>query len=141
MAEGDCTVYTCVEDALLSGELDLASGGDSLIALLMDNHTPDTANDDAYSDFSADEYATGSGYTQKNKGITGQSVSNGDVDCDDITWSSLGPLSPATPSHCIIIDDTHTDDMPIVVIELGTTATNGQDYTIQINGSGLFGFS
>ena len=63
----------------------------------------------------------------------------GVFDAADVTWTALGPLSPATPSHVILWDDTPTSpaDPLIAYWELGTTATNGGDYTIQWGANGI----
>jgi len=56
-----------------------------------------------------------------------------------VTWTALGPLSPATPSHAIVWDDTPTSpaDPLISYFVLGTTATNGGDYTLQFGANGI----
>jgi hypothetical protein len=60
-------------------------------------------------------------------------------DAADVTWTALGPLSPATPSHAIVKNDTPTSPLdPLVCyVELGTTATNGGDYTIAWHANGI----
>ena len=58
-------------------------------------------------------------------------------DADDVTWTSLGPLSPNTPSHGIITDTTPASPLKPVAayVLLGTKATNGGNYTLQWSSS------
>ena len=147
MAEGDGTIYNNFKEEVMEGKFDLSSGGDTCKLILVSSHTPDAQVDDAYADVSADEYATGSGYTKVGFSLTGQDVTQvdgtsnwGAFDAADVTWTSLGPLAPATPSHCILYDDTPTAapaDPLIAYWVLGVTATNGGDYTIQWGSDGI----
>jgi hypothetical protein len=56
---------------------------------------------------------------------------------DPAAWTSLGPLSPATPSHAILWDDTVAGDPLVCYFVLGTTATNGGNYTLSFNAAGI----
>ena len=79
------------------------------------------------------------------KVLAGQDVTQDDsndrgvFDGTDVTWTALGALSPATPSHAILWDNTPTApvDPLIAYWVLGTTATNGGDYTIQWGANGI----
>jgi hypothetical protein len=141
MAEGDGVLYNRFKSLLMEGQLDLATGGDSLKLTL---HTSYTPNIDAHETWtstgvSTTEYGSGSGYTAGGKTLGSQTVSTDDAsdrglfDAADVTWTALGPLTPATPGHAILWDDTPTSpaDPLIGYWVLGTTATNGGDYTIQ----------
>ena len=138
MAESDVSIYTNVKTLLLNGGIDLDT--DVLKCILVNGHTLNLANT-VLTDVSANEYTTALGYTVGGATITGQSAASGALDIADIVWTSLGPLSPTTPSHAIIYDDTHASDVLICAVELGTTPTNGQDYTLQIHATGLLAFS
>lgn len=91
----------------------------------------------------ATEYGTASGYTAGGKTLASQTVVQNDTndrsefDAANVTWTALGPLSPATPSHAIIWNDTPTSpaDPLICYIVLGTTATNGGDYSVAFSTS------
>lgn len=139
MAEGNGDLYNAFLYELLRGTHNLASGGDALKLTLHTGYTPDIDAHSVWADVSATEYGTGSGYTAGGKTLGSQAVTKdnandrGVFDAADVTWTSLGPLSPATPSHCILWDDTPTSpaDPLIAYWELGTTATNGGNYTIQ----------
>ncbi len=147
MAEGDGAIYNGFKRYLMEGVFNLASGGDTLQATL---HTGYTPNIDTHLLFgtagvSSTQYGTGSGYTAGGKVLATQTVTQDDTndrgafDADNVTWTSLGPLSPATPSHVIVWDNTPTSpaDPLIAYWELGSTATNGGDYTLQFGTNGL----
>lgn len=137
MAEGDVTFYNNAKALILDGTIDLDD--DTFNMILVSGHTPDIDAHHVLTDVSGDEYGTGSGYTSGGEVITNPAVATDDAndratwDFDDVTWSSLGPLSPDTPSHAIIYDDTEASDSLICYIELGVTATNGGDFTIAPN--------
>ena len=146
MAEGDGTIYNNFKEQIMEAIFDLSTGGDTCKLILVSSHTPDAQVDDTYSDVSADEYATGTNYTKTGEALTSQDVTQvdgtsnwGAFDAADVTWTALGPLSPTTPSHCILYDDTPTTpaDPLLAYWVLGTTATNGGDYTIQWGSDGI----
>lgn len=147
MAEGDGAIYNNFKEIVLGGILDLAAAGDTIKTILVSGHTPNI--DAAHSvllNVSADEYGAGLGYTVGGETLAGQAVTQDDTndradfDGTDETWTSLGALSPATPSHAIMYDDTPTApqaDPLIAYWVLGTTATNGGDYTLQWGANGI----
>lgn len=151
MAEGDGAIYNKFKEWVMEGVFNLASGGDSLYLSLHTGYTPDI---DAHEDWadtgvSSTEYGSGSGYT------AGEDASNllgsqdvtvddandrGAFDGADHTWSSLGALSPATPSDVLLRAGSVASPVadPLVCYwELGSTATNGGDYTLQFGTNGL----
>ena len=130
----------------MNGVFNLANGQDTIKSILVSGHTPDIDAHAVLLDVSGDEYGAGSGYTVGGETFTGQSTAQdnpnnrGVFDATDLTWASLGPLSPATPSHHILYSDTPAApqaDPLICYFELGTTTTNGGDYTIQWNANGI----
>lgn len=147
MAEGDGLIYNNFKEVIMNGVYNLANGGDTLKMILVSGHTPNIdAAHSVYADVSGDEYGSGSGYTAGGATLANQATSQDDTndlgkfDADDVTWSSLGALSPATPSDCILYDDTPTTpqaDPLICSWELGSTATNGGDYTLQFGSGGI----
>ena len=145
MAQGDVTVYNDFKEQLFLGTHDLAN--DTIKVTLHTGYTPDIDAHQVWADagVSSTEYGTGSGYTAGGQTLASPAVAQDNTndrasfDCADVTWSSLGPLSPATPSDAIFWNDTPTSpaDPLICYAELGVTATNGGDYTLQINANGL----
>lgn len=143
MAEGDGALYNSFKAGLMEGTFNLASAGHTLKMILVSGYTPDIDLHDEYADVSGDEYGTGDGYTAGGATLGSQTVTQdntndrGVFDAANVTWSSLGALTPATPSHCILYDDTVAGDPLICYWELGTTATNGGDYTLQFSATGI----
>lgn len=145
MAEGDITVYNDFKEQTLGGIHDVAASGHTLKVTLHTGYTPDIDAHQVWLDtgVSSTEYGTASGYTAGGKTLANQTVTQDNTndralfDADDVTWTSLGALSPATPSDAIIWNDTPTApaDPLICYMELGTTATNGGDYTLQWSSS------
>jgi hypothetical protein len=141
MAEGDGTLYRRFKSGLMEGNLDLATGGDTLKVTLHNGYTPAQSHEKwADAGVSSTEYGSGSGYTAGGKTLGSQAVTTnttlhrGEFDGADVTWTGLGPLTPATPSDAILWDDTPTTPVTDPLIgywELGSTATNGGDYTLQ----------
>lgn len=146
MAEGDGFIYNNFKKALMEKQFNLASGGDTIKVILVTGYTPDIDLHDNYPDVSGDEYGAGSGYTVGGETLAGQDVTQDDAndravfDATDLTWTALGALTPATPSHAIMYDDTiaaPVADLLIAYWVLGTTATNGGDYTLQWGANGI----
>ena len=143
MAEGDITFFNAFKNDILLGVHDLE--GDTLKVTLHTGYTLDIDGDTVRADVSGTEYATASGYTAGGVTLTGTAVTQDNTndrasfDAADAAWTSLGPLSPTTPSHAIIWNDTPTSpaDPLIAAVELGTTATNGGNYTIAWHANGI----
>jgi len=141
MAEGDTVIYNDFKQQLFLKVHDMDS--DTLKLTLHTSYTPDIDAHQAWADVSATEYSTGDGYTAGGATLASLSVTQDNAndralfDADNVTWSSLGALSPATPSHAILRNDTPESpaDPLVCYIVLGTTATNGGDYTIQFSTS------
>lgn len=145
MAQGDGAFYNNFKEQSWEGVFNLATGGHTLKVILVSGYTPNVDTHTVLADVTASQYATGLGYTAGGATVAGQDVTQDDTnnqavfDATDVTWTSLGPLSPATPSHAILYDDTPTSpaDPLIAYWELGTTATNGGDYTLQWGTPGI----
>ena len=143
MDEGDGYIYNNFQEQVMEAQFNLASGGDDVRVILVSGHSPDIDTHTQYSDVSSDEYGTGLGYTVTGESLTSQDTTQDDTndlgkfDAANLTWSSLGALSPATPSHAIMYDFTHASDLLICYWELGTTATNGGDFTLQWGANGI----
>lgn len=147
MAEGDGFIYNNFKEQIMEKIYNLATGGDTLKATLHTSYTPDI---DAHilwgtSGVSTTEYGTASGYTAGGSTLGSQDTTQdntndrGVFDAADVTWTSLGALSPATPGHTILWDDTPSSpaDPLIAYWILGTTATNGGNYTLQWGATGI----
>ena len=140
MAQGDGLIYNEFKKELLAGNIDL--DGHTIVAILVAAYTPDIDADTGYASVSAKE-CSGTNYTAATKALGTKAVSKdttndlGKFTAANVTWTALLLTSPsATPSHIILYDDSHASDCLIACWEL-TTATNGGDYTIQWNASGI----
>lgn len=144
MAEGDITFYNSAKKKILDNDIDFAA--DTIKCTLHTGYTPNIDTHDNWDDVSSTEYGTGSGYTAGGVTLASKTVTvdtgndQVDVDAADVSWTGLGALSPATPSHAIIWKDTGTPSTSglLCYIELGTTATNGSNYSIAFNAGGIF---
>lgn len=141
MPEGDITAYNAPKEDLMNKVHDLGTGGDTIQVTLHTGYTPNIDTHELFADagVSSTEYGTGAGYTAGGKVLASQTVTEDDAndralwDAADVTWTALGALTPATPSHAIIWNNTPAVplDPLICYVLLGTTATNGGDYTLQ----------
>jgi len=139
MAEGDITVYNNFKEQVLLGAVDLSS--DTLRVTLHTGYTPDVDHN-VWGDASGTEYPTYGNYTANGVQLLSGSVTQDDAndraafDANNVTWTSLN-LSGTTPSDAVIRDTTATECL-VCWVELGTTATNGGDYTLQWHTDGIF---
>lgn len=149
MAEGDGVIYNTFKERVMEGAYNLATGGDTLVLTLHLGYSPniDTHTTWQTAGVSSTEYTTNNGYTAGGKNLASQDVTmdtandRGVFDAADVTWPTLGPLTPtATPSHAILWDNSAgtAGARPLIAYwVLGTTATNGGDYTIQWGATGI----
>jgi len=140
MAEGDGAIYNNFKEQVLNGAFNL--GTDTIKVILVSAHSPDIDTHTQYSDVSSDEYGAGSGYTVGGETLGGQSVTQDNTndravfDGNDVQWSSLGPLSPAIPSHAIMYSVT-ASNLLMCYWEIGTTGTNGGNWTLSFDAVGI----
>lgn len=97
----------------------------------------DKDNHALLSDVTADQLATGNGYTQDSKTLTGVTVfEDDDYDLagtfwDDVTWTaSSGDIGPA--GAAIIYDDTVANDPIVMCIDFGSDFTTPDGFSFQI---------
>lgn len=147
MAEGDGFIYNNFKEQVMEGVFNLATGQDTLQVTLHTAYTPDIDAHGLWADagVSSTEYGTAAGYTAGGQVLAGQDVTQdntndrGVFDATDETWTSLGALTPATPSDAILWDNTPASPLdPLIAYwELGATATNGGNYTLQWGTNGI----
>lgn len=143
MAQGDITAYNDFKEQLFKKVHDLVN--DTIQVTLHTGYTPNIDSHQVWTDVSATEYGSGSGYTAGGAALASKAVTQDNTndraafDAADLTWTSLGPLSPATPSHAIVWNNTPTSpaDPLMVYVELGSTATNGGNYTLAWHANGI----
>jgi hypothetical protein len=132
-------IYDTFKEYLGDGTIDM--DGDSFkICLLDDGHTPD-ATDSGYADVSADELASGNGYTTGGETLTtvvwdrtGGTVK---FDADNAQWTS----ATFTARYAVIYDDTVTTptaDPLVCLIDFGANKqVSSGTFTIEFNSSGI----
>lgn len=136
MAEGDGAIYNNFKEQVMEGVFNLLT--DTIKVALVTGYTPDIDVHDDWADVSANE-ESGTGYTAGGETLGSVTVTQDDTndrgvfDGADVTWTGL---DVGTPSHAIMYDDTHASDLLIAYWEV-TTASNGGDYTLQWNASGI----
>lgn len=87
--------------------------------------------------YADDELATGYGYTQDTKTLTGKTVTEdntydrAEMTCDDVSWTASGGTIGPTPG-AILYDDTTSDDTIIGYLNFGANqqAASGADFVI-----------
>jgi hypothetical protein len=121
---------------MFTKKVDLAN--DSIKVVLMDTgFTFDPDTHATYADVSASELATGYGYTQNTKTLTGAAVVEDDTNdrasatWNDPSWTASGGSIGPTPG-AILFDDTTSDDTVIGFVNYGgdQTTTDGGTHTI-----------
>ena len=143
MAQGDGAIYNTFKERLMEGVYDLSTGQDTIKVILVGAYTPDIDSHLTYGGVSGSEYNAGAGYTAGGDTLAGQDVTKDDAndrgkfDGTDLTYSSLGPLTPVHPSYAIMYDDTPAGDPLIAYWAVSGTAPNGGDWTLQWGANGI----
>lgn len=141
MAAGNWIVYDAFREAVADGTIDLDNDTFNVI-LLSDSYTPSAAHSDN-SDLT-NEVANGNGYTTGGQALSsvtwGHSGTTATFDAADITWSaSSGDIGPF---RYAVINDVTADHL-VAYCNLGSdfTILDGNDFTIQMNASGILTLS
>ena len=127
-------IYNRFKANLMSGAVDLDEAGDTIKVALYDNNHSFTATDNTYS--STNELATGNGYTQDDKTLTGQSVTEGATtkfDADDVSWSE----ATFTAYHAVLYSATASNNLICSFDFGGAQTVTGGTFTIQWNEDGI----
>ena len=121
---------------LASGNIDFDA--DVFKVILM--NTTFTFNKDTHAtlaDVTADQLATGNGYTQNDKTLAGVSVTEDDtndkaaITWNDVTWTATADNIGPTGAY-IVYDDTTADDTVVFCVDFGTDYTIPNTFSIQI---------
>lgn len=121
MASG---IYDRFKANLMNKEVDLEA--DTIKIILLNNSHSFTSGNNTYSQVSANELATGSGYTSGGATLASKAVTQGATtkfDAADVEWTSAS----FTAYHAVIYDDTLDNDDLICSIDFGgaQTVTSG----------------
>ena len=140
MAEGAGIIYDRFKQGVMQGDYDL-TGANIKVMMTYAAYTPNAATHDDKTDVTNE--VTGSGYVAGGEAldtpVVTKETGHGKFDDDgtNTTWASLLIDTTPTPSWAVMYDDDSTGDLLIAYWELGTTATNGGDYTLQWSASGI----
>lgn len=141
MAEGDITFFKNAKKKILDNELDWA-GATTVKLMLMQTYTLDHTDEFISDVTTGGTQESGTGYTAGGSAIGTRSTSlngnNVDIIGGNVTFSGL---DVGTPAAAVGYVDTGTPATSPVIfyLELGTTASNGGDYTVDWSGSGVVG--
>lgn len=144
MAEGDGAVFNYFKQQVLAGAHNMASGGNTFKVILATGWSPTIDGTINYATFSGVTEESGTGYNVGGETLGSQALTQDDTndlckwDGADVTWTGL---DIGTPGHAIIYNDTHASDAAVAYWTLGTTATNGGNYTLAWNASGILTLS
>ena len=148
MAAGKWKMYEAAKLALANGQIDFDT--DSFkINLYLSTSNADTLTEatiDQLTDIT-NQVATAFGYTQNTKAITittSNTTGTITIDGSDVSWTASG--GSITARYAVIYDDTNANDIPVFVCLLDTTpadvtATDGNNFNININASGIVTYS
>lgn len=143
MAAGKWKMYAKAKLALANGEIDFNSHSFKINLYSSFSNCDTLTAHDQLSDLT-NQLATANGYTQNSKACTiATSDASGTITIDETsnpTWTASGGSIAAR--FAVIYDDSHADDIPVFVCLLDTTpadvtATDGNQFIVQINVSGL----
>lgn len=148
MAAGKWKMYESAKLAWANGDIDFDTHAFK-INLYLSTSNADTLTAATITQLTdiTNQVATNFGYTQNTKVIT-LSTANATgtitIDGSDVSWTASG--GSITARFAVIYDDTHASDMPCFVCLLDTTpadvtATDGNNFNININASGIITFS
>jgi hypothetical protein len=135
MAEGDGILYKNWKTRILGSGINHTA---SMKAGMVTGYTPSQSHD-AWNDVSASEVSC-SGYSAGGKSLASEAVTlsgnNAKFDALDTTWSSLSCTSE--PNYAIVYKYNASAALAYLVGYWQiSTATNGGDYTLQWNTSGI----
>jgi hypothetical protein len=136
------TIYPSWKDKL--GEAANLASDVFKVILLGGAHAYDAAHDEL-ADVTANQIASGNGYVQDSKTLTGvtwtSDGANNRFDADDVAWTAAGGAIAA--AHAVIYDDTVAGDPLVASIDFGgtQTANDGAQFKLIWNAAGIFTLS
>ena len=139
-------VYNEIKRAVIEGEIDLGTGGDTIkVRLVMTNTTCDTEDDvNTLDGFTTIDVYDGSSYADQtiaNQVVNEDSANDrAEMDGDNVTFSTLGVGTRQCQGALIYKFVTNdTDSVPIAFIDTGGFPFDGSgaDVTIQWNAEGI----
>lgn len=144
MAAGTFTLYGAAIESIAKGAIDLDT--DTFVAVLVGaGYTPSNDADDTWSDLSAEELTTGSGYTAGGIALSSVTVTRSGAtvtfDAADLSWTS----STLTAKYVVLVRRAGASlvagDLLLGYAELeagGTVSTTNGTLAVNWNASGIF---
>lgn len=126
------------------GTINVGSGGDTLVAILVDTSSSCATDDTAggLSEITTLGELTGGNYARQtlaNQSINISQIATGVVffDADDPAWANLTATNIA---GCLIFDDTEANDQPLVYLDFGAPQSITADtFTVELSSTGYGG--
>jgi len=135
--------YTSYKQYVHDGTINLNSTGKIMLALVTSSYTYSAAHT-VWGDVSANEVATGDGYTTGGEALGSLSVNSTRFDAADVPWTSL---TKTFRCGVLYLDDTVNAIVnPVIAYILfddtpADISIGGGDFTVQWNSSGIITFS
>ncbi len=127
-------IYNRFKANLMNKEVDLEA--DVIKVALFNNSHTFTATNTDYSDVSANELASGNGYTTGGETLAGKAVTEATTtkwDATDEAWTT----ATFTAYHAVIYDTSVTNDLIASIDFGGAKAVSSGTFTIQWSASGI----
>ena len=131
-------LYNNFKEQLMLAAINLDT--DTIKVALVAGYTPDIDTHATFADISAVE-ESGTGYTTRGATVANTTVTQDNTndravfDGDNVTWTGL---NVGTPSHAVIYKDTGTNSTSYLIGYWAiSTASNGGDYTLSFDASGI----
>ena len=131
MASG---IYDRFKANLMNKVLDLEA--DTIIVILLDDSHSFTTTHNNLTDVSANELATGGGYTQQDKELGSKAVTQAATtkwDAADVEWTS----ATFTAYHAVLYDETASNDLICSIDFGGAKSVSAGTFTIQWHANGI----
>jgi hypothetical protein len=128
-------IYNRFKANLMNKEVDLEA--DTIkVALMKTAHSASTVADNVWTDVSANELDSGSGYTTGGATLAGKGVTQAATtkfDATDASWTS----ATFTAYYAVIYDTTATSNLICSIDFGGAKAVSSGTFTVQFNSSGI----
>lgn len=150
-AAGKWKLYDIAKKYIGDGTLDLDNASLGLkMALFLSTSNCNTLTHDVYGDLT-NEHASANGYTTGGQALTGEvyTEASGTVtfDCDNVIWTASGGSIVARFAVIYVDATVNSVVKPLLCVSLldtapaDVTATNGNEFRVLINASGVFTLS
>lgn len=134
MASG---IYDCFKVDLMSGDVNLANGGDTIKVMLLDNSHAFNAAHTVNTDVNGNELAASGNYSTGGATLAGQAVAmasnTATWDATDTAWAS----ATFSAYHAVIYDTTNSNSLICSIDFGGVQTVSAGTFTIQWDADGI----